>query len=165
MSYVFGLGSTSTVPFVSTPTLEGDGFQSLYAAYKSAFPAGTTLTDFTKAICRANGVTYSVPAIEAWIFGLSGKRYPFISSNNPGMYNGPKNVGWSFFGAGNKIMLPDIPRPGLTPPAPTPVIPPPAVEAAEAGGGPSPVLLIAAGLVIFGLLGGRKKSDGAALKT
>lgn len=108
------------VSYVSTPTLERDGFDSLFAAYKGAFPAGTSVTAFRKAIVAANGVRDTVPAIEAWIFGLSKKRFSFDSKNNPGMYGGPKNVGWSYFAAGNRIMLPDLPRPGVTPPAPAP---------------------------------------------
>jgi hypothetical protein len=141
MSHYDYLGATtSSVPFVLTPTLEKDGFDSLFAAYKSAFPAGTTVVDFAKAVCAANGVQYRTANIEAWVFGLSGKRFPFSSKNNPGMYGGPKNVGYAYFGEGNKIMLPDIPRAGLpvpvtpvevkveTPPA-TPPPPPPAPEA------------------------------------
>jgi len=129
MSYHLGEAAASAqktplgVPYVLTPTLERDGFDSLYAAYKSAFPAGTSRTDFAKAIVAANGIRYTVPAIEAWIFGMSKKRLPFDAKDNPGMHGGTKNVGWSYFAAGNKIMLPDVARPGVTPPAPTPPAP------------------------------------------
>jgi len=103
--------------FVPTPTLEQDGFQSLYDAYRGAFPAGTTVPQFRKAVLAANGISDSVGAIERWIFGVSGKRFPFDSKNNPGLYaGGPKNVGWSYFGQGNVIKLPDFPRPGLSTP-------------------------------------------------
>jgi len=108
------------ISYVSTPTLERDGFHSLFAAYKGAFPAGTSVTTFRKAIVAANGVRDTVPAIEAWIFGLSKKRFPFDAKDNPGMNGGTKNVGWSHFAAGNRIMLPDLPRPGVTPPEPLP---------------------------------------------
>jgi hypothetical protein len=124
MSYHLGEAAASAkktplgVPYVLTPTLERDGFDSLYAAYKSAFPAGTSRVDFAKAIVAANDIRYTVPAIEAWIFGMSKKRFDFNAKDNPGMYGGTKNVGWSHFAAGNKIMLPDVARPGVTPPAP-----------------------------------------------
>jgi hypothetical protein len=121
MSHYHHMGAvTSSVPFVDTPTAEGDGFKSLLAAYKSAFPVGTTETDFAKAVCAANGIPYTVTAIERWIFGLSGKRHPFSSKENPGMHGGPKNVGYAYFGAGNRIKLPNIPRPGISPPAGSP---------------------------------------------
>lgn len=132
MSHYDYLGATTSaptgsVPFVLTPTLEKDGFDTLFAAYRSAFPANTTVVDFAKAICAANGIPYKTANIEAWIFGLSGKRNPFDPKNNPGMYGGPKGVGYAHFGAGNKIMLPDVPRPGL--PGPAPVAPPEAPKA------------------------------------
>lgn len=126
MSYHLGEAAAAAqktplgVPYVLTPTLERDGFDSLYAAYKSAFPAGTSRVDFAKAIVAVNGIRYTVPAIEAWIFGMSKKRFSTVDpKDNPGMYGGPKGVGWSYFAAGNKIMLPDVARPGVTPPAPT----------------------------------------------
>jgi hypothetical protein len=130
-----GLGAvTSSVPFVSTPTAERDGFASLFEAYKSAFPPGTSLVDFTKAIVAANGIPYRTSSIEPWIFGMSGKRFPYNAKDNPGMYGGPKNVGWAHFAAGNKIMLPDIPRPGVNPPpaaipSPAAIPPPPSPSA------------------------------------
>lgn len=165
MSYVYGLGAVApSVPYVPTPTLEGDGFQSLFNAYKSVFPAGTTVTSFAKAICAANGISYTVPAIESWIFGMSGRRFPFDPKNNPGMYGGPKNVGWAHFAAGNVIKLPDIPRPGVRP-APQPALPEPALPpVAEQLSGKSPLLYVAAGgLILLALLGG-KKNEGAALR-
>jgi hypothetical protein len=174
VSYIRGLGAVaSSVPFVSTPTLEGDGFSSLYAAYKSAFPAGTSLTDFTKAICAANGIPYSVPSIEAWIFGLSGRRQKLVTSgsppNNPGSYGGPKGVGWAYFGAGNRIMLPNIPRPGVTPVTPTLPPPPPPPMVSEPVTTPSSSKLpyiVGAGLLLFALLSGdKKKQSGASLRT
>ena len=120
--YHYDLGAvTSAVPFVDTPTAEKDGFASLFAAYKSAFPAGTTLTDFAKAVCAANGIPFKTADIEKWIFGLSGKRLPFSAKDNPGMHGGPKNVGYAHFGAGNRIKLPNIPRPGVNPPAGSPL--------------------------------------------
>lgn len=103
------------VSYVPTPTLERDTFESLFAAYKNAFPAGTSVQAFAKAVCAANGIPYSTAAIEAWIFGLSGKRFAFDAKNNPGMYGGTKNVGWAHFAAGNVIKLPDYPRAGLEP--------------------------------------------------
>ena len=121
----YDLGAvTSAVPFVDTPTAEKDGFASLFAAYKSAFPAGTTLTDFAKAVCAANGIPFKTADIEKWIFGLSGKRLPFSAKDNPGMHGGPKNVGYAHFGAGNRIKLPNIPRPGISPPAGAPPVTP-----------------------------------------
>jgi hypothetical protein len=111
--------------FKPTPTREGDTFETLFNAYRGAFPAGTTLQSFVQQLLRANNVRYSTPAIEAWIFGLSGKRFPFNPKNNPGMYGGPKNVGWAYFGEGNIIQLPDFPRPGATPPPSNAVAPPP----------------------------------------
>lgn len=125
MSHYHHLGAvTSSVPFVDTPTAEKDGFASLLAAYKSAFPVGTSERDFAKAVCAANGIPYTVTAIERWIFGLSGKRFPFSAKENPGMYGGPKNVGYAHFGAGNRIKLPNIPRPGVNPPAASPPVDP-----------------------------------------
>jgi hypothetical protein len=125
MSHYHHMGAvTSSVPFVDTPTAEGDGFKALLAAYKSAFPVGTSERDFAKAVCAANGIPYTVTAIERWIFGLSGKRHPFSAKENPGMYGGPKNVGYSYFGAGNRIKLPNIPRPGVNPPAGSPPVDP-----------------------------------------
>ena len=121
----YDLGAvTSTVPFVDTPTAEGDGFKSLLAAYKSAFPVGTSERDFAQAVCAANGIPFTVAKIEAWIFGLSGKRLPFSAKDNPGMHGGPKNVGYAHFGAGNRIKLPNIPRPGVNPPAGSPPVDP-----------------------------------------
>mgnify|MGYP003351431298 CR=1 FL=1 len=68
MTYVLaGLGAaaaTSSVSFVLTPTLERDGWSSLLAAYKSAFPAGTSEEAFARAVTKANGIAYTVPAIE-----------------------------------------------------------------------------------------------------
>jgi hypothetical protein len=125
MSHYHHLGAvTSSVPFVDTPTAEGDGFKSLLAAYKSAFPVGTTETDFAKAVCAANGIPFKTADIEKWIFGLSGKRLPFSTKDNPGMHGGPKNVGYAHFGAGNVIKLPNIPRPGVNPPAGSPPVTP-----------------------------------------
>jgi hypothetical protein len=164
MSYVFGLGAvTASVPFVSTPTLEGDGFASLFNAYKAAFPAGTTVTDFAKAVCAANGIRFTVAAIEGWIFGLSGKRFTFSASNNPGLGVG---VGFAFFGAGNRILLPNIPRPGVVSPLPTTPPPPaPFEEPVAVVEKKSNLLFYAAGagLLLLALLGGDKKKSGAAV--
>ena len=125
MSHYHHMGAvTSSVPFVDTPTAEKDGFASLFAAYKSAFPVNTSVTDFAKAVCAANGIPFTTAKIEAWIFGLSGKRLPFSAKDNPGMHGGPKNVGYAHFGAGNRIKLPNIPRPGVNPPAGSPPVDP-----------------------------------------
>jgi hypothetical protein len=111
MSYILGATTvTSSLPFVLTPTAEGDGWTTLLAAYRTAFPAGTTETAFARAVCAANGIPFTTAAIEAWIFGLSGKRLPFSAADNPGKYGGPKNVGYAFFGEGNMIKLPDMAR-------------------------------------------------------
>jgi len=140
----YDLGAvTSTVPFVDTPTAEGDGFKSLLAAYKSAFPPGTfspvpatAEMEFAKAVCAANGIRYTITAVEDWIFGLSGKRHTFVKSNSPEFYISErgakpslvpsrlKGVGWAYFGAGNRIKLPNIPRPGVNPPAGSPPVDP-----------------------------------------
>jgi hypothetical protein len=170
MSYLLsgGLGALSAKSYVLTPTLEGDGFASLFAAYKSAYPAGTTVQAFMKDICAANGIAATVPAIEAWIFGMSGRRLPFVAKDNPGMYGGPKNVGWSHFAAGNRIKLPDVPRPGVAaPPAPPVVEAPVEVPPEQTPTSKTSPLLYAAGagLILLALFGGKKKSDGAALKT
>jgi len=137
MSHYHHLGAvTSSVPFVDTPTAEKDGFESLFAAYKSAFPSGTKLEDFNKAVCAANGIPYTITAVEDWIFGLSKKRFPFVKNNSPQYYISKKNtqpslvptrlkgVGWAHFGAGNRIKLPNIPRPGVNPPAGSPPVEP-----------------------------------------
>jgi len=144
MSHYHHMGAvTSSVPFVDTPTAEKDGFASLLAAYKSAFPSGTfspvQLTaemEFAKAVCAANGIPYTITAVEDWIFGLSGKRHPFVKNNSPQYWLSDKNtntsrvptrlkgVGWAYFGAGNRIKLPNIPRPGVNPPAGSPPVDP-----------------------------------------
>ncbi len=162
---------TSAAPFVSTPTAERDSFESLFAAYKSAFPAGTTVVDFTKAVLAANGIPYRVANIEAWIFGLSGKRLPYSEKDNPGKYpGGPKNVGWAYFGAGNKIMLPDIPRPGVNPPpattpTPAPVPPPPPLVVEQAPWWKSPWVLGGSALALVALVAFASSGDDTSAKT
>lgn len=111
------LGAAAPVSFVPTPTKEGDGFSELFAVYAGAFPEGSperiNSAAFARALCAANGVPYKTAAVESWIFGLSQKRRAFDSKNNPGMYGGPKGVGWAYFAEGNTIKLPDFPRAGL----------------------------------------------------
>ena len=113
-----------TINYVNTPTFEGDNWASLFAAYKHAFPAGTTQTAFAQAVCKANGVSYTTKAIENWIYGISGKRMPLVANNTPAMYGGPVNVGWAYFGEGNVIKLPDVQRfaPGVVKPTTPPVM-------------------------------------------
>lgn len=141
MSYVLGAEAEAPktptgVAYVLTPTAEKDGFASLFRAYAAAYPAGTTTVAFARDLCRANGIVYGTPTIEAWIESKGGGRYPFVAGNNPGMYGGPKNVGWGFFREGNQILLPAIPRadgkPGQRAPAPAPGAPP-APKAPEGG--------------------------------
>jgi len=135
MNHYHHMGAvTSSVPFVDTPTAEKDGFASLLAAYKSAFPVGTSETDFAKAVCAANDISFTVTAIEDWIFGLSGKRFPPVKNNSPEFFISQrganpsrvptrlKGVGFAHFGAGNRIKLPNIPRPGVNPPAGSPPV-------------------------------------------
>lgn len=102
----------ANVSYVKTKTREGDTWDVLFNAYRSAFPPGTTVTQFAKDVTKANGVSYTTNGVEKWIFGLSGKRFPLDKKNNPGMYGGQAGVGWSFFGEGNEILLPNIPRAG-----------------------------------------------------
>lgn len=126
------------VEYVLTPTAEQDGFESLFAAYRAAYPSSMTVGSFAKELCRVNGIPYSVVAIERWVFGKSGQRFAFVPNNSPqstltGMGRAVpddlKGKGWSHFGEGNMILLPNIPRadgktPGRRAPA-TPSAPPP----------------------------------------
>jgi len=160
MTYILGAVSSS-LQFVLTPTAEGDGWTTLLAAYRTAFPAGTNTVDFARAICAANNIPFRTSAIEPWIFGLSGKRMPFSASDNPGMHGGPKNVGYAFFGEGNMIMLPDMPRldgkrpkkPGAE--APATVTPPPPPPAADEG----PNWLLIGGIGLIAALAFAASSD------
>lgn len=118
MSHYTYLGAAVSAPsFILTPTKEGDGFSSLFEAYAAAFPPGspeaTNKTAFAKAVCAANGVPYRSRDIDAWVFALSGKRFPYNPKDNPAMYGGVPTVGWAYFGEGNMIKLPNFPRPGL----------------------------------------------------
>lgn len=106
----------ANVSFVKTKTRENDTWDTLFARYKGAFPSGTTVAQFAKAVASANGVAYTTNAVEKWIFGLSGKRFAYDPKNNPGMYGGPKGVGWSYFGQGNEVLLPDVSEPTTTAP-------------------------------------------------
>ncbi len=124
----------SSKPWVETRTREKDGFDTLFAAYRSAFPAGTTVQDFGKTVFSQNnpGKGYTVKNVEEWIFRISGKRFPFDPRDNPhdaaaasGGASVPDNQGWSHFGEGNVILLPDVPRPGAgAPPPPATTTPP-----------------------------------------
>lgn len=149
MTYV--LGATPSVRYVPTPTAERDGFASLFFAYKAAYPAGTSESAFARELCRANGIAYKTADIEAWIEAKGGGRYPFAKSNNPGMYGGPKNVGWGFFREGNVILLPDIPRADGKGPK-RPEGPPPAGREDGKAGAQAASSSIAP-LVIVGLIG------------
>lgn len=132
MTYVLGADTSPAktplgIAYIPTPTAEKDGFKSLFAAYKAAYPAGTTETAFAQELCRVNGLRLRTADVEAWIAAKGGGRYPFSATNNPGMHGGPKNVGYGFFREGNMILLPDIPRADGKGPK-RPEAPPPAGE-------------------------------------
>ena len=123
------------IEYVLTPTAAKDGFESLFAAYRAAYPASMTSGEFARELCRVNGISFSLVAIENWVFGLSGERFAFVPNNSPESVlrsrgkSIPENLrgkGWSHFGAGNMILLPKIPRadgktPGVVPSLPSPV--------------------------------------------
>lgn len=89
-------------------TREGDDFFSLHERYKSALP-GSTPASFAFDIAQANGVPAPTAAtIDNWVFSISGKRRPFNTSDNPGIYGGARGVGWAMFGAGDSILLPKL---------------------------------------------------------
>jgi hypothetical protein len=151
------------VSYVLTPTLEKDGLDSLFAAYKGAYPPGTDITSFTRQLVAANGVPYSAAAIDNWVFSLSGKSYAKVTSgtppNNPGSYGGATNRGWAYFAAGNLIKLPDFPRAGL--PVPTPDPAPAAPPALRVPDQSAMLWVVGAGLALWLVVGvlGKKKSS------
>ncbi len=107
------------VEYVSTMTAEKDGFDSLFAAYRAAYPSTMNVFGFAKELCRINGIDYAIPAIERWIFGQSGKRFPLDPKNSPestlvqmkrSVPADLKGQGWAHFAEGNTILLPNIPR-------------------------------------------------------
>ena len=130
-----GAQKTATgVEYVLTPTAEQDGFESLFAAYRAAYPTSMTLTSFTQELCRVNGISFSIPGIERWVFGKSGQRFSFVPNDSPqfeltkqgrAVPADLKGKGWAHFGAGNMILLPNIQRadgktPGRKAPSPFP---------------------------------------------
>jgi hypothetical protein len=146
--------ASAIVAFKDTPVLEGDGWATLVPAYRAGFTSGASDGAIVEAIVKANDIAYTTNAIENWIFGMSGRRLPFSTRDNPGMHGGPKNVGYAFFRAGNVIKLPDIPRAGLpaAPAEPLPDMPP--------ASPPSRGLIYAGAAALLGLLfivGGKKK--------
>lgn len=145
-------------PWVLKTTRENDDFFSLFAAYRAALPPGATPLDMAQTAASENGQTrFSAKDIDAWVFSVSGKRRPFVSSDNPGKFGGPPGVGWAVFRAGNQIRLPDIPRAGdtpATPPGPPVATPPLRIPDQNAFGY---VALAAAGLfMLVAVLGGKK---------
>jgi hypothetical protein len=104
--------AVAIVPFVNKTTREQDGLASLSAGYREGFTSGSSVAAMSEAIAKANGIPWNTPAVDAWVFGLSKKRFPFDPKDNPGMYGGLKNVGWAYFAAGNVIKLPDVTRDG-----------------------------------------------------
>lgn len=151
--------ATTLTAWKLKPTKANDGFESLARGYARAFsPSNASVVDIAKVICRQNGISYSVPVIEDWIVRVGGSRFPFDKKNNPGMYGGPKNVGWAHFNEGNMIMLPDIERADGEP-APREQGPPALNQTS------SKMPLVAGLLALFGavlLFGGKKKNTAKA---
>ena len=121
------------VEYVLTPTAQNDGFTSLFAAYRAAYPASMTEGAFARELCRVNGVAFAIVDIERWVFGKSGERFRFVPGNSPqnALENKGRSVpddlkgkGWAHFGEGNMILLPNIPRADGKTPGAAPVLPP-----------------------------------------
>lgn len=149
--------AVAIVPFVDKTTREQDGLASLSAGYKEGFTSGSSVAAMSEAIAKANGIPWTTPAVDAWVFSLSKKRFPFDAKDNPGMYGGQKNVGWAYFAQGNVIKLPDVTREGdRVDPAPA---------AALQVSTPSKMPLIVGGALLLVLLiaaGGKKKKTATA---
>jgi len=124
--YHYSLGADSSsqktatgVEYVLTPTAEQDGFDSLFSVYRAAYPSSMTLSSFMNELCNVNGIPANLVGIERGIFAKSGKRFRFVASNSPQSVlqsrNKPvpddlKGKGWAYFGEGNMILLPNVPR-------------------------------------------------------
>ncbi len=89
--------------WVTTTTLENDNLSNLSAFY------GVSPQD----ICAANGIPWSSDAINQWVMSKGGKALPH-QAGQP-IVAGTPDGGWAVFRNGNKILLPNKVRPGVSP--------------------------------------------------
>lgn len=109
ISYV-GMGAVDAKfsSWVLTNTLENDNLTNLSSFY------GTSPQD----ICAANGVPWTSDAVNQWVLSKGGKCLPY-QKGQPKVAGCPDG-GWAVFRNGNKILLPNKNRPGVSPVTQTP---------------------------------------------